>query len=166
MIHCELRSGWGAPGGSANGVPDAAKTAEDVRKGGAGATEEPAGGETDGEGLAEPRLGVELGLEDDEAGVGVVELAEGVGHEAILPAAAGGEGGVEEGLEVADGLEGGLPGAQALGLVVGEDLLRPRRSLLCVGALVTAGGGGVRGRRLLHSRCKGARCRVLVTAMG
>lgn len=87
-VRCELRRGGGAFGSGTNGVPDAADAADDVRKDGVGAAEECAGSESYRERLADVGLGVELGVEDGEAGVGVVELAEGVGGEAVTLAAA------------------------------------------------------------------------------
>lgn len=109
MIRCELGRRRGAPGGGPNGVPNATEADEDVRDGSIGAAKKRTGGEADGKGLAEAGLGVQLGLEDGEAGVGAVKLAEGVFHEALLPCATGGEGAVEEGLEIADGLKSSLP---------------------------------------------------------
>lgn len=76
-------------------------------------------GNADCERLRVAGLGIGLHVENGEAGVDVVELSEGVGHEALLLGSAGDEG-VEQGLDFFDGLERGLFVLEALGLVVGD----------------------------------------------
>lgn len=76
-------------------------------------------GDADGNRLWVAGLGIELHVENGEAGVDVVELSEGAGHENLLLGSSGDEV-VEEGLEVLDGLDRGILEIEALGLVVGD----------------------------------------------
>lgn len=76
--------------------------------------EREAGGETDGEGLGVAGLGVELGVENGEAGVGGVELAGGVDEELVLPGSAGGDDSEQRRLEVLYHLHARLSGVEPL----------------------------------------------------
>ena len=88
------------------------------------------------------RLGIELHLENGEAGVGGVELPRRVHREPVLLASAGGDDSEEGGLEVVNDFEGGFLRFHALGFVVGDELFWGwELSLLCSWRWLRGGNG-------------------------
>lgn len=96
------------------------------------------GDDPNGQGFRKSRLGVELHFEDGEAGVDAVELAGVIGRQSVLLRRVL----VEEFLELADSPEGGLAGAEALRLVVGQHFRGARGcAALLLGGFVGGSGG-------------------------